>query len=315
MQRDELIEKAVAELKLGKSDIGEIVKGMGAAGGFGAKNFAVAVDVLEAMTKDEKCFKFISFPGCIVATGMRGMIAELIERGLVDAIITTCGTLDHDLARAWGGKYYHGSFEADDAKLREMEIYRLGNLFVPNESYGPPIEKHMAPILEELMKIKQTWSGRELIHEFGKRVDDENSILYQAAKKNIPVFVPGITDGAFGSNLVWFSQDHKFVVDLLADERELADIAFKQKITGALMVGGGISKHHTIWWNQFKGGLDYAVYVTTASQYDGSLSGARLTEAVSWGKVKSDALYVTVDGDATILLPFMLAALYRRLEK
>ena len=75
------------------------------------------------------------------------------------------------------------------------------------------------------------------------------------------------------------------------------------------MIGGGISKHHVIWWNQFKGGLDYAVYITTATQYDGSLSGARLTEAVSWGKVKEEAKYVTIDGDATIILPIMFSYL------
>ena len=93
------------------------------------------------------------------------------------------------------------------------------------------------------------------------------------------------------------------------DELALSNIAFDNKVTGALMVGGGISKHHVIWWNQFKGGLDYAVYITTASQYDGSLSGARLTEAVSWGKVKEKAKYVTIDGDATIILPIIFSYL------
>ena len=80
------------------------------------------------------------------------------------------------------------------------------------------------------------------------------------------------------------------------------------------MIGGGISKHHTIWWNQFKGGLNYALFITTATQYDGSLSGARLKEAVSWGKIDKKAEYVTVDGDATIILPVLLSALYERLD-
>ncbi|MFW6197193.1 MAG: deoxyhypusine synthase family protein, partial [Thermoplasmatota archaeon] len=80
--------------------------------------------------------------------------------------------------------------------------------------------------------------------------------------------------------------------------------------TGALMVGGGISKHHTIWWNQFRDGLDHAVYVTTAVEYDGSLSGARVREAVSWGKVREEADYITVEGDATVLLPLILAPFF-----
>jgi deoxyhypusine synthase len=173
----------------------------------------------------------------------------------------------------------------------------------------------MGPILEELYKIKKEWSGRELIHEFGKRINDENSILYQAAKRNIPIYVPGITDGAFGTNVVWFSQDHDFRLDILKDEKELANLAFDDIKRGALMIGGGISKHHVIWWSQFSGGLDYAVYITTATQYDGSLSGARLTEAVSWGKIREQAKYTTIDGDATIILPVMLGALYEKLER
>ena len=218
--------------------------------------------------------------------------------------------MPYPLARAWGGKYFHGAFEMNDEELRDIGINRLGNILVPNESYGEPLEKNMKPILEELQRKKTEWGGRELIHEFGSRLKDPNSILFQAAKRNIPIFVPGITDGAFGSQLVWFSQENKFSVDVLKDERELADICFRKGKTGGLMIGGGISKHHTIWWNQFKGGLDYAVQITTATQYDGSLSGARLSEAVSWGKVAPAAKYVNVDGDATILLPIILAAVY-----
>ncbi|MEM4057270.1 MAG: deoxyhypusine synthase family protein, partial [Thermoplasmata archaeon] len=78
--------------------------------------------------------------------------------------------------------------------------------------------------------------------------------------------------------------------------------------------GGGISKHHTIWWNQFKGGLDYAVYITTAEEYDGSLSGARLREAVSWGKIKAKAKYITVEGDATIILPILIGSIISKLR-
>lgn len=315
MRRDGLLDKPAKDMRLDGADVEGIVRQMADSGGFGSANFATAVDILHAMVADKGCVKFFSFPACVVATGLRGAIAEMIAKGLVDVIVTTCGTLDHDLARAWGGKYYQGSFELDDAELHRQHIYRLGNVLIPNDDYGGVLERNMRPILEELVKIKSEWSGRELIAEFGKRLKDENSILYQAAKHNVPIYVPGITDGSFGTNLVWFSQDNKFKVDVLADEKELADIAFKNKTTGALMLGGGISKHHTIWWNQFKGGLDYAVYITTATQYDGSLSGARLTEAVSWGKVKESARYVTVDGDATIILPFVLAALYERMKK
>ena len=70
-----------------------------------------------------------------------GVLAEMIKKGMADIIITTCGTLDHDLARAWGGKYMHGAFELDDAKLHKEGVNRLGNVLVPNESYGEPLEE------------------------------------------------------------------------------------------------------------------------------------------------------------------------------
>jgi len=93
----------------------------------------------------------------------------------------------------------------------------------------------------------------------------------------------------------------------------LSEMTNAAKTTGAIIVGGGISKHHVIWWNQFRGGLDYCIYLTTAEEYDGSLSGARIREAVSWGKVKADAKKMTVEGDATITLPMIYAGVISRI--
>jgi deoxyhypusine synthase len=173
----------------------------------------------------------------------------------------------------------------------------------------------MQPILQELWQEgKRDFSGKELIWEFGRRIRNKNSILYWAWRNRVPVYVPGILDGAFGNQLWLFWQDHRdFKINQFRDEQGLADAVFNAKRTGALMMGGGISKHHTIWWNQFRGGLDYAVYITTAPEWDGSLSGARMREAVSWGKVKGRAKYVTVEGDATVLLPLIVGALIERL--
>jgi deoxyhypusine synthase len=306
----------VKDLEL-KKDLGldELTRQLKAGGGFTAKKVGIAADILEQMERDEACVKFLSFPACIVATGCRGIIRDLVQKKLVDVIITTCGTLDHDLARVWK-KYYHGDFMMDDVKLHRARINRLGNILVPNESYGLVLEEKIQPILQELWREgKREISGKELVWEFGKRAN-RSSILYWAWKNKIPIYVPGIFDGAFGSQLWLFWQDHRgFKLDQFSDQQELANIVFGARRTGALMIGGGISKHHTIWWNAFRNGLDYAVYITTAQEYDGSLSGARLREAVSWGKIKEDAKYITVDGDATLILPIITLALLERLSK
>ena len=302
--------KPIADIEIdAEIKVKDLTGQMLASGGFTAKKLGYACNIVRKMFREKQCTIFLSFPACIISTGTRGVIRKLVEEKLVDVIVTTCGTLDHDLARVWR-KYYHGDFLMDDADLHRKGINRLGNILIPNDSYGIVLEQKMQPMLEDLYKEgKKVMSSRQLAYEFGSRISDKKSILYWAAKNDIPIYIPGIMDGAFGSQLWLFKQQHMdFNVDIMKDEQELSDIVFSAKKTGAIMIGGGISKHHVIWWNQFRSGLDYAVYLTTAEEWDGSLSGARIREAVSWGKVKETAPYVTVEGDATITLPILASS-------
>ena len=311
-------EKPVKDIILKKGmNSNELIKELYDSGGFTAKKVAQGVDIIENMVKEKDCIRFLSFPACIISTGTRGILKELLKRKLFDIVITTCGTLDHDLARIWEN-YYHGSFMVDDKDLHKKGVNRLGNIFIPNDCYGKILEEKMQPILAELGKTKQKWSTKELVWEFGKKLEKEknreDSIIYWAWKNKIPIYIPGITDGAFGSQIwMYYQENRDFTIDLLKDEQELSDTIFDAEKSGALIIGGGISKHQTIWWNQFKGGLDHVVYITTAVEYDGSLSGAQTREAISWGKVKEKADNVTIDGDATVLLPLMISALFERL--
>jgi deoxyhypusine synthase len=298
-----------------KMTVDELVLQMGAAWGFTAGKLATGVRIMENMISSKGCLKFLSFPADICATGTRGVIKELVKRKLVDIVITTCGTLDHDVARCWKD-YYKGSFIMNDSKLHKEGLNRLGNVLVPNDSYGIVIEQKIIGMLEQLYKEgKKEFSTTELCREIGLLCCNESSILYWAAKNSIPVFIPGITDGSVGYQLWFFSQDHKdFRINLLKDEDDLNNIVFESKRSGALIVGGGISKHHTIWWNQFKDGLDYVVYISTADEWDGSLSGARPREAVSWGKISEKAKHVMIEGDATVIMPILVSSLLDRMR-
>ena len=309
---DNLIEVKDIKVKKGMS-VNDLVKMMGESGGFTSQKLADAADIVEKMVKDKDCLKILSFPACIMSTGTRGVIVDMVKNGMVDLIITTCGTLDHDLSRTWKA-YYKGDFMMDDEKLREHEISRLGNVLVPDECYGLILEEKLAPMFEEIFKDTLSLSTHEIIDQVGARLDNEDSLLYQCHKHNVPVFVPGITDGSFGCQLWMYYQMHrKLRIDLFGDEQMLSEMTDEAKETGAIIIGGGISKHHVIWWNQFRGGLDYAIYLTTAQEFDGSLSGAQIREAVSWGKVKPDAKKMTVEGDATISLPIIMAAVEDRM--
>ncbi len=295
--------------KLSASDL---LNQFGEAGGFTAKKVAVGLEIFEAMIKEKGCVKFLSFPADICATGTRGAIIHLVKNKLVDVIVTTCGTLDHDISRS-AGPYFHGDFRLDDAELHKKGFHRLGNVLIKQEKHGPAIEDFVRPILNELFKSGvKSISTKDLCAKLGENLKDD-TILYWAWKNKIPIFIPGITDGAVGSQLWQFSQNHDFKVDVLADEKEIAKIIFEAKKAGALMLGGGISKHHVIWWNQFRDGLDYAVQISTAPEWDGSLSGAQTREAISWGKLKAKAKHITIEGDVTVILPLMVAALSERL--
>ena len=287
-------------------EIVSLVRQMGRSGGFMAKNLAQAAEIVDSMSARRDCTKFLSFPAALMATGLRGVLVDMVKNGMVDVIITASGTLDHDIARTVA-EYYHGSFEADDAELLRKGYHRLGNILVPLKNYGPLIEKRMIPLLSHMYDRGDRSPTTELLcSEIGKNLNSKDSLLYWAQRKGVPVFVPGIMDGAVGSQLWLFAESHRdFTVNIIGDERRLSDIVSEARRTGALVLGGGISKHHLIWWNLFRGGLDYACYITTAAEYDGSLSGAQVREAVSWGKVKPGASQVTTYAEVTTVLPLI----------
>jgi deoxyhypusine synthase len=307
--------KPVKDIYIKKDDsIDTIFDQMAKSGGFESKNLVDGLNILTSMIQDKTCLKFMSFVGAIVSTGLRGVITDMIKNRMCDVVITTCGALDHDIARHYSN-YLEGSFTMDDSELMEKEIHRLGNVLVPMKSYGPLIEEKMQKFLEQAYKDgKREMSTRDITKMIGEQLG-EDSFLYWANKNNIPVVVPGIMDGAVGSQIWMFSQNHAdFKLNVLTDADLLSGLIFKAKKSGALMIGGGISKHHTLWWNQYREGLDYAVYITTAQEFDGSLSGALVREAISWGKVTKNAKQTTIHAEATTILPFLYSALLAKLK-
>lgn len=285
-------------------------------GGFQAQELYRGYKVLEEMLNRKDLIKVISFPADIVATGVRGIIKEVIKKKLFDIVITTCGTLDHDIARL-EKDYFLGFFDADDIYLKEKNIMRLGNIFIPVENYGITIEKFLKERIKIVhKKIKEEKKDRIGTYEFiwylGETLEDhpkkEESIIYWSYKNKIPIIIPGISDGAVGTQILFYKYENPdFNVDIWEDEKFLAKTFFGNKKAGALVLGGGISKHHVIWWAQFCGGLEYAVYISSAIEQDGSLSGAKTKEAISWGKIKKSAKHVNIWGDATIIFPIIIA--------
>ena len=296
------------------TSIEKIFEELSQSGGFESVNLSSGVDILSEMITDKQCLKFISFVGAVVSTGLRGILKDMLKNKWFDVAITTCGALDHDIARHFS-HYKEGSFNMDDNELADQDIHRLGNVLVPMDSYGPLIEEKMQGFLEEEYQqgVKEMTTA-EICKMIGKHLG-EDSFLYWAYKNDISVVVPGIMDGAVGSQIWLFTQKHNdFKLNMAGDADLLSGYIFKAEKSGAFMIGGGISKHHTLWWNQYREGLDYAFYITTAQEFDGSLSGALVREAISWGKVTQKAKQSTLHAEVTTILPFIYAALVSKLQ-
>ena len=296
------------------TSIEQIFEELSQSGGFESVNLSEGLEILTKMISDDQCLRFVSFVAALVSTGTRGIIKNMMKNKWFDVAITTCGALDHDIARHFS-HYKEGSFTMDDRELADQDIHRLGNVLVPTDSYGPLIEEKMQSFLEEeYQNGTKEMSTAEVCRMIGKHLG-EDSFLFWACKNDVNVVVPGIMDGAVGSQIWLFTQKHSdFKLSMTGDADLLSGLIFKAEKSGAFMIGGGISKHHTLWWNQYREGLDYAFYITTAQEFDGSLSGALVREAISWGKVTQKAKQATLHAEVTTTLPFIYAALVSKLK-
>lgn len=273
--------------------------------GFQSVELAKAADVFVKMKKDSAKI-FLTFTSNMVTSGLRGFFAQLIKLRVADVIVTTVGGIEEDIMKASGEKFSIGKFEADDVELHEQGVNRVGNLLVKNESYMN-FEDWINPILNQLYQKQKKWTPSELLREIGLQLNDTNSILYQAAKNNVPIFCPAITDGSFGFHLYLFQQKHPdFIVDVVKDFGNILFTCSHDEKKGIISLGGSISKHHAILCTLLNGGADYAVYMTTAHKTSGSMSGATTNEAKSWGKVKDNSDMATVIGDVTIMFPLAM---------
>ena len=282
--------------------------------GYQSVELARAADVFVKMKKNSAKI-YLTFTSNMVTSGLRGFFAQLINLGIANVIVTTAGGLEEDIMKASGEKFKVGNFHSDDVELHEKGINRVGNLFVNNEAYMN-FEDWITPVLNTLYQKQKRWAVSELLREIGLILNDEDSVLYQAAKNNIPIFCPAITDGAFGFHLYLFQQKHSdFIVDVVKDFGNILFSSSHDEKKAVIALGGSISKHHAILCTLLNGGAEYAVYMTTAHRTSGSMSGATTNEAKSWGKVKDESDVATVIGDVTVMFPMAMIAALEELSK
>ncbi len=298
-----------------KMTLGELAKEFKNAGVLGAGRFGRAVSIVSNLFQSSQYLVFLSLAGPLVPAGLRNIIADLIRTKRINIIVSSGANIVHDILEAIGGHHIQGSLEANDQALYEQQLGRAGDVYVETEGFEK-LEDFIQNILNNLSedRRKTGLSPSELLAEIGYRLNDQQSILYQAYHQKVPVFCPGLLDSMLGLHLAIFRQLRSFHLDGLKDMKILYDHVNEAEKVGAIILGGGLPKHFTLGANILRGGLDSAVQITTARDEDGSLSGAKLKEGISWGKVKSTATFETIIGDATLLFPLLIGAVLDNLD-
>ncbi|KAF7977669.1 hypothetical protein HWV62_3112 [Athelia sp. TMB] len=260
-----------------------------------------------------RCNIFLGYTSNLISSGLREVILHLVKHNHVAAIVTTAGGIEEDFIKCLG-KTYLADFNLDGADLRKKGMNRIGNLIVPNDNYCK-FEDWLTPILDSMLAEQKesgnVWTPSSFIRRLGKEINNEESVYYWAYKNNIPVFCPALTDGSIGDMIYFHSfRSPGLILDIVADIRSLNELARKSKKAGMIVLGGGVCKHQIANAMLIRNGADYSVFINTGQEFDGSDSGARPDEAVSWGKIRAGAEAVKVFADATLVFPMLVAATF-----
>ena len=286
------------EMKKGmsvKELINEYEKGV-----FGAGKIAEAVNIYTDML-DRKCRVFLGLAGALVPAGLGKIIADLVRDDMVHVIVSTGANITHDLIEAFGGSHLK-EISGHDSELREKGIDRIYDAFIEDESFVVFEEK----IKEILQEMESGLTGSDFLREIGKNLESKDSIVRQAYLRNVPIFVPALTDSILGLHTFLYSQEHPLQIDHVKDIGKIVGLTTEK--AGAIFLGGGVPKNFIFQAMLLSPrSFEYALQITTDRPEYGGLSGATLEEAISWGKVSENSRLCTVYCDATIAFPLIVA--------
>jgi deoxyhypusine synthase len=292
----------------------ELTEQMRIAGVIGAGRVGRAVKIVSEMFTDPEFTTFLAISGPLVPSGLRQIFTDLIKKSKIDVIITNGANLVHDLIEAMGKYHYIGFDDADDEELFKKGINRAYDIFIQNKVFLE-LENYLNKILNKIPESKKVDVPiNQLLCEIGLHLKDTNSIMYNASRKKVPIFCPGLLDSMLGIPLWMYSKTNKLEINPIKDFELLSEIVFDSKKSGAIILGGGMPKHHTQYIHTLRGGLDAAIQISSATSIDGSLSGASLKESISWGKLKGQQIDMTctIWGDITIIFPLIIAAVLEK---
>ena len=293
---------------------------------FSARDLNRAARIYDMMLKDSGCGIILTLAGSLFSAGLKKVVFDLVNNNMVDAIVSTGAIMvDQDFFESLGFKHYKGTpYNNNDNELRELAIDRIYDTYIDEDELRV-CDETTEKIWNSLEP--RPYSSRELIYEMGKYLDENggpkvnDSVIYAAFKKNVPIFVPAFSDCSAGFGFVVHqtkNPDKHASIDSAKDFLELTKIKQVSKETGIFMVGGGVPKNFTQDIVVAADILDgeasmhkYAIQITVADVRDGALSSSTLKEASSWGKVETTYEQM-VYSEASIAMPLITGYAYHK---
>jgi deoxyhypusine synthase len=315
--------------------IDELVRAMGDTA-FTGRQIGDGADVLEAMARDQDCFNVMTLSGALTVGKMGLIFCDLIESGVIKAIVSTGALMAHGLVEATGHSHFRYDEKVSDVDLFEAGYNRVYDSLEPEINLDH-VEEVMDLILDKWdpTEIACSWKIHRRIGEYLVKNTKGRGILKSAYEHNVPVFVPAFTDSELGIDFALHKiartmQKRQLLrYDPFEDFEKFADTMLATKRMGIFTVGGGVPRN---WSQQFgvyaellaRRGYkklplkryNYGLRICPEPVHWGGLSGSTYTEAVSWGKfvpLNEGGRFAEVFEDATVALPLVVGAVLQRI--
>jgi deoxyhypusine synthase len=323
-KKKDYLKDVVEHIDIKKHNVVQLVDAMEKMA-FSARDLNRAAKIYDMMIQDKECGIILTLAGSLFSAGLKKVVYDLIMNNMIDAIVSTGAIIiDQDFFEALGFKHYRGTKFVDDNELRDLHIDRIYDTYIDEDELRI-CDDTCAKIFDSMEP--KPYSSREFLIEFGKYLENnggpkvDDSVVWAAYKKNVPIFVPAFSDCSAGFGFVVHqtqNPDNHVSVDSAKDFVELTKIKLNCRDTGIFMIGGGVPKNFT---QDIVVAADilqedaqmhkYAVQITVADERDGALSGSTLKEASSWGKVETTYEQM-VYAEATIAMPLITGYAYHK---
>ena len=325
VSRKEVLSKPVSTIEVGKKSISTLLDEMSQTG-FQGKKLGEVARIWADMARAKGLTVFLGLTGSLSTTGQWKIVRWLVEKRYVDVIVSTGANISEDILEALGYHYYQGTWLADDEELLKLKIDRFYDVYADELQYRK-LERTIYNFADTL-DPKKVYSTREFLYGFGEFLSNKgiDSIVAAAQRAKVPIYSPGLIDSGYGVALSLLRREKGKMIrlDQTKDMEELAQIAERTKKTGVVYLGGGVPKDtiqlSTIIKSLSKGGEEetpheFAVQITADSPQWGGLSGCTLEEAISWGKISSNAKKAVLYADITLALPLVAHALNEKVSR